>query len=591
MRRSLASTLMLLALAPLGACSCDDDSLNTVGPTACELQFECPVGEAYRLGECRVARCQDDSECCPGARCSTAVGICAPQWIACSADTECMLPGQRCIDFRGGRFCGYPNRSETPNAVGTQACASVDDCPQGASCVGSRCLIAAPCGGGCSEGEICDVDSNTCFAFDACNQTCGEGEIAVVSDPDSMSGEICCAIECSCATLPSVRAGQVGWHASLSADAEGAWVAAWDAQYGDLIVARFDATGEFRELDYVDGFPSQGPIVADPTGPRGGRELPGPDVGEYTAIDVDNAGNLHVAYYDRTSGNLKYARREGAVWDIHIVDEDGDVGRFTALRVGPEGRPRISYMVIDAVDARGGHYAGVRYAEAKSARPSSAEDWTRTELERRALPSDEEEPSDDLPAGTGLFTSLVITSTGAPYVAYYDRDAGDLRLAARRGDGSFSVRTLDGADRDVGAHVSAALGPGDRLALVYMDFSSDDLIYLEPARGLREVVDDGVSAPDLRMVGADASLLFDEAGQPSVAYQDATRLDLLWARRSGVPGRWSVTRLRGAAESERAAAGFYATQDRAGGRTYVGSVAVTFDADANLQLELTVDVP
>lgn len=575
----------------MGACSCDDDSLTSVGPNACEPDFECPQGEAYRLGECRVARCQDDRDCCPGQLCSTAVGICVSQWTQCTGDSECVLPGQRCIDFRGGEFCGYPNRAEAPNSAGTQACAETQDCPIGTTCVGARCLLAAPCEGGCPSGQACDIDSNTCFALDTCTQTCGESELAVISDPDVMSGDTCCAVECACVTLPPVRAGQFGWHASLAADPDGAWVAAWDAEFGDLVVARYDASGAFQSVEYVDGFPSQGPVAADPNGPRGGRNGPGPDVGEYASLAMDNGGGLHIAYYDRSESRLKYARRDGDTWTTHVIDDDGDVGRFTALRIGPDGRPRTSYMVVDAEDPSGGRYSGVRFAEARRPLPNSSADWTVVEVDRRSLTEeDEADEADDLPRGTGLFTSLVLTSTGTPLIAYYDREAGDLRLATGTGAGRFMLRSVDGANADVGAHVSAALGPGERLGLAYMDLTRDDLVYLEPSTGLREVIDDGVSPPDLRMIGADASLLFDASGQPSVAYQDATRLDLMWARRSG-PGTWSPIAIRGAAANpSEAAAGFYATQDYAAGRTFIGSVAVGFDAEANLQLRLTVDV-
>lgn len=629
--------LLLLALAPIGACSCEEDTIREVTPGTCEPTFACNQGFTYRLGACQVSRCQDDSECCPGQRCSIAAGLCANQWKACTDDTECVeLPGQRCIDFRDGRFCGYPNRTETLTEAGTQACASREDCAAGASCVGGRCLVAAPCGGGCAPGEVCDIDSNTCFALPSCELECANGQILVVADPESMSGDACCLVECACATLPPIEVGQYGWHASVATTPTDVFVSAYDAEYGDLVVARYDLSGVFQDVEYVDGFPNSGPIEANPGGRRGGRRAPGPDVGEYTSMAVDNAGNLHVAYYDRSEGQLRHALRTTSGWQHHAVDTNGDVGRFTSLALGPEGRPRISYMVVEAMDG-GQAYSALRYAEAQVAAPSRAEDWQISEIERKtkappicgggcarseacvdlgrgpscvaeatgcsacgtnevcvmdtggtvcALEIDVASTLDDLPEGVGLFSSLAVTSTGAVYVAYYDKTDGALRLAWPE-NGTFATRTVDGAGpEDVGAHVSAAIGPNDLLALAYMDFTRDDLIYIEPKTGVRQIIDDGVSPPDLRMVGADASLVFDGAGQPTVAYQDGTRLDLVYARRTGTPALWSTERLRGG----NGASGFYASQAQRNGQAFVASVAVGFDAESNLQLELTVDV-
>lgn len=633
-----ATFLLLLALAPMGACSCEEDTIREITPGTCEADFDCPQGLTYRLGACQVARCQDTGDCCPGQRCSVSVGLCVDQWRACTDDTECVqVPGQRCIDFRGGRFCGYPNRTGDLSAAGTQACGTDDDCPRSASCVGKRCLVVAPCEGGCPSAQVCDVDSNTCFTLPECSLSCTDGEVLVVEDPDTMSGDACCLPECRCATLPAVRVGQFGWHASLALQSSDVFISAYDAEYGDLVVARFNGDGQFQDVEYVDGFPTDGPIVADPTKRRGGRSQPGPDVGEYGSLALDNAGQPHVAYYDRSSGHLRYAVRTPTGWSSHVVDSQGDVGRFTSIALSPDGRPQISYMAAEALSPRGELYSALRFAEASVALPTGSNEWQVTEVERRpkaplvcgggcernttcvdlglgptcrpdadgcsacgtgqvcvnAANADvcaDEVPVpntlDDLPEGIGLFSSLAVTSTGAIYIAYYDRTSRSLRLA-RRESGGFITRRVDGGtNNDAGAHVSAAIGPGGVVGLAYMDFSNDDLIFAEPTRGVREIVDDGISPPDLRMVGADASLVYDRQGQPTIAYQDGTQLDLLFARRSGSPAMWSTERVRG----RDGAAGFYATQAHRDGRAYVGSVAVGFDSASELELELSVDV-
>ena len=77
-------------------------------------------------------------------------------------------------------------------------------------------------------------------------------------------------------------------------------------------------------------------------------------VGSYTAIAVDEAGKVHISYYDGTNGDLKYAAKakEAVVWSTAIVDGDLDVGSYSAIALGSV---HISYY-----DATSGNlkYAG-----------------------------------------------------------------------------------------------------------------------------------------------------------------------------------------------------------------------------------------
>ena len=114
----------------LGACQCDPEQLTlTVEPGTCEPDFACPVGTAYRRGACVADRCQSDLDCCPGQRCNAAVGFCGDQYRACTDDADCAdRLGQACITFRGGTFCGYPNRDRVLSDAETQGCTGSEDC-------------------------------------------------------------------------------------------------------------------------------------------------------------------------------------------------------------------------------------------------------------------------------------------------------------------------------------------------------------------------------------------------------------------------------------------------------------------------------
>src|SRR5262245_10297159 len=386
-RRCLIFALALGSLAS-GACSCDEDPLTARMPGTCEPDFECPQGFDYRRGECRASRCQIDDDCCPGQKCNEAAGFCADQYVACTTDAECTeVPGQTCIAFRGGTFCGYPNRGNGQSESGTQLCVTKGDCDSDRTCFGGRCVIFAPCMGGCPEGQVCDVDSNTCFNLPTCTEKCMTGQMLVVADPDHSTGPNCCLVECLCAVLPPVQAGQFGWYASLALVTDGAAVASYDPIYGDLVVAQFDAAGARTAIDYVDGYPIDGPVVANPEGPRGGRDGAGPNVGEHASMAVDATGTLHVAYYDRTESRLKYANNSGGLWKSSVVDDDGNVGYYTSISIGPDQNPHIAYMMIEGMVAPDPmKRTALKYASAHTALPMSNADWTVEVIDSKLLP-------------------------------------------------------------------------------------------------------------------------------------------------------------------------------------------------------------
>jgi hypothetical protein len=646
----------LLMLLPLAACSCDEEGvLRPQLPGSCEPTFTCPMGFEYRLGSCKASRCAADTECCPGQKCNAAAGFCVNRLedLECSGDDDCEIAGQKCLDIRGGRFCGYPNRGNALSSAMTEACASGADCDSDRTCFATRCVTDAPCEGGCPDGEACEVDTNTCYPAPqmvaSCMASCSEGQMLVIKNPDTMTGPLCCALECECATLPPVRTGQFGWYASAAILADEVLVSAYDPGYGDLVVAHYTTRGERGFVDYVDGYPSGGPIVGNPMGIRGGHDEPGDDVGKHTSIAVDSTGSVHVAYYDQDSGALKYANRSGGVWKTTIVDDDGDVGYYTSIAISPDGRPAIAYMLVDgSLPNDPMPHTALKLATARSNIPLTPTDWTVDFVDDQPRPTQlcgggcardqacvdlgmgpaceptavgcggcmmgevcvqtgtgtiaecreriSTVPLDDLIEGTGLFASLAFDPSGRPVIAYYDRIAGDLRLAQGDGAGGYSLRTLDGNDAmtptDVGQHASVAVSPAGEIGVAYFDATRDDLVYLDVATGVREIVDNGVTPPDLRLVGADASLIFDESGRPAVAYQDPTNIDLLYARRLS-PGTWSTEQLRGgptpgSMTMDGKASGFYVDQTRRAADAFISSVDVSFTPEGDLLLDVVI---
>lgn len=642
--------LLLLAVLPFAACSCEEDPLAPKLPGTCEPDFPCGSAFEYRLGACRATRCALDTDCCPGQTCNAALGLCISQYenAACTDDSQCEVPGQSCIDFRGGRYCGYANATNTLSAAGTQRCDSDRECADGKSCFAHRCLNAAPCDGGCPEGSICELDSNTCYEAPACAAVCGPGQIKVVADSDTMSAAQCCAIDCACATLPGIPEGTYGWYAASALKTDALLVSSYDPNYGDLVVATFGLDGTKKAIAYVDGYPTTGPVIGNPDGLRAGRVEAGADVGLHTSIAVDSTGVAHVAYYDRDLGALKYANDSGGLWKSVVVDDSGDTGYYTSIALGADGTPRIAYMMTSGtLSPDPTSVTALKVATARSNLPLMASDWSTQVVDSAPKPAlvcgggcgrDEAcvdlgmgpacvatttgcamcasgdacvadammmpvceariptIPVDDLVDGTGLFASLAVATDGTLAIAYYDRLAGDLRYAVSDVSGTtWTLRTLDGNDTmtptDVGQHVSLAFGPNGARGVAYVDATRDDLVYLDLVSMTREVVDDGVTPPNLRLVGADASLVFDDAGAPAIAYQDPTNIDLLYARRLGAPPMWSLEVLRGgppAGSMRGSASGFYVDQSKAGTSALVTSVDVDFTEDGDVVLDVIV---
>jgi hypothetical protein len=168
------------------------------------------------------------------------------------------------------------------------------------------------------------------------------------------------------------------------------FISAYDGTYGDLVMGRHGRlSGQLDDLAYIDGVPKSGAVVADPSGPRGGREDPGPNVGAYTSIALQNDAP-RIAYYDLDTRDLLYAAldAESGQWSISLIDDgrdgaatgDDDVGRFASLLIDAAGIAHVTYYAHRA-SASGRWVTTPMYARARTMAPDGYDDWERIPID------------------------------------------------------------------------------------------------------------------------------------------------------------------------------------------------------------------
>ncbi|MBI2891445.1 MAG: hypothetical protein HYY13_11760 [Nitrospirae bacterium] len=67
------------------------------------------------------------------------------------------------------------------------------------------------------------------------------------------------------------------------------------------------------------------------------------DPGHFASLAIDRGGRIHLAYYEKTLQQVKYAVKESDRWELTTVDTVEADGGYTSLALDPRDRPWISY--------------------------------------------------------------------------------------------------------------------------------------------------------------------------------------------------------------------------------------------------------
>ncbi|MBE0695552.1 MAG: hypothetical protein IH586_01385, partial [Anaerolineaceae bacterium] len=240
----------------------------------------------------------------------------------------------------------------------------------------------------------------------------------------------------------------------------------------------------------VDGIESPGPLRGLISHKQG--------VGGYPSLALDKQNQAHIAYYDFSLKNLKYAVKQNGTWSKVTVDSTGDVGTYPSLAVTSSGSPIIAYY--DATNGK------LKLAT------QSGSTWTRITLDGSDSTTDNK---------VGLYASLVLDSADQPRIAYYNSSAHTLKYW-RNG----SAKTLGS---NMGQYASLRLHPDGRAFITYFNEADQNLamISLTSAGSDGEWVVDQVDSDNY--VGRMGSLAISKAGLIGMVYYHSSNSELRYA--------------------------------------------------------------
>lgn len=428
---------------------------------------------------------------------------------------------------------------------------------------------------------------------------------------------------------------ELGRYQSVAVSSGKLMISAYNSTFGDLAFTEMMTPSNQATWYPVDGLPTGDPDSTDPGAYRSGYAEVSDDVGRFTSLQLTQSGNPLVAYQDVTNSALKLAMRSGEKWSTKVIADSSEgqgTGAFAQLLLDGSDVATVAYMVAGAKKADGKVFAQMVVAQAMSADPQGASDFTKKVVEEVQVPcaglcgsgeacvyadptvKDRNKtvckkldpsctpncksglaciaakcvdalgtPAADLPQGTGLFARLV-QNQGSKFLLFYNRATGALKVASGT---DWKVTTLDGGDgkTDMGRHIGATLAADGTLHVAYSD--SDGRLYYRTVKGMTisksELVDDGsrkLPTPDIHQVGAGATIAIDDNG-PVIAYQDSTAGTFELARKAMT---WSHKTIGAEPGLNR---GYYPQMFKFDGKWWASDVVYDRNADALTTLRFT----
>ena len=210
-------------------------------------------------------------------------------------------------------------------------------------------------------------------------------------------------------------------------------------------------------------------------------------VGSYSSVVTDSNGFSHIAYYDDTNDDLKYATDKSGTWVTSTLDHTGNVGQYTSISVDSNNYIYISYYDVTSEN--------LKYATDKSG------SWVYETL--------------DSPGDVGKYSSIAISTTDKIHISYMDDTNDNLRYATNK-NGYWAASTLDSAGL-VGSYTSIALDSNNKVHISYYDSSNSDLKYVTDKNGAWSP---NAVYSDPTYSGHYTSIAIDNSGNVHISFHD-----------------------------------------------------------------------
>ncbi len=246
------------------------------------------------------------------------------------------------------------------------------------------------------------------------------------------------------------------------------------------------------------------------------------------SLDIDNNGNLHVSAYftgptspgdgsaSTDEPGLGYAYTVGGggyQWSaVDIVKSGAAFGQQSSLKVAPSGKIHIAYLHHEDDS----DYINLMHAWKPVSMGWSSEYIENSRLEQR------------------LFPSLDVAEDESVYIAYYDVDNGELKIAAMTPPGSsppyngvWSTGTVDGTGSSeiVGQHTALIVASDGTIHIAYSQNNFQDVLLASyPLSGGAWAIQ---TVDDFGSLGMYNSLAEGPSGILHIAYHDRVLGDLL----------------------------------------------------------------
>lgn len=544
----------------------------------------------------QVGRCQRRADCQPGYTCEPLEGRCVDE-RECDTQADC-CPGLTCLGGACRRLVVCDDPADCAAGGGTcddgiclaVACATNADCGPPARCLNGACATWPLCGG-CKAGAVCEPRTGRCVQAPGCDPaSCEPGTVALAGNLDELRNRsMSCTpdhVTCACATLPEVEAPRLGSWLGAGWLGDTLVAVGRDASRGDLVAAVVNPAA-LGPVVALDGVPS-GPVVGDPSGPRGGVDASGSSAGHHVAVATVGE-RLAVLSHDATHGSLRFAEialdsggRPEAVVEPMDLDPERDSGMGASLAsdgaalhaawftLRPDGALSLRYANRPPGGSDQAWERTIVMAEAPPVGPPTCPDGcgvlggacvrgddgpecATPDLVPRCDPACDRgslcvqqvcreqlradhgtRPWRDRPGSE----TAVATFGGAALLAWYDHRSGALHLVADATDPSAGPGRLDGGDgADIGRHPRLAVAADGTLALAYADSSRGVL------RLLHGPAADALAPTEVGAGGRGIALDTTAAGELVLAHgaADGSRVNVL----IGLPGAWKTQEITG----------------------------------------------